>query len=289
MNAKRLPGSSRRSSPRFRFDLATSRAMQEAERYSVLTDALRFLSGSASCAVIVAGTISAFHLSEWQREHEWNQSVILRGLVLGLSFLLSLFLALFGVPGILAQFTKRRFGVSRSQFLMISGVLLLPALFLREKFCVNAIEGFAFTHFLTSTAARWADNQRPADWKTIIAEKKRLNWGPLEFVSAMIEGCASDGKRLAYVASSGELDLDDHFSPIDGNERSIRYQQSSSILTLTLRQRYRHFQSATVQLALLESDGCSSEERQQMEREFLYVHSEIADRVNSLFRSWEGF
>jgi hypothetical protein len=120
--------------------------------------------------------------------------------------------------------------------------------------------------------AVWANHQRPSDWKTVLAEKKRLSWGPEEFARALTQGRASNGSRLAVFVAPGEhVPQTDLFSP--------QYEPLTTLLRVTAKQR---FPRALKPIDLLKRDGVSAEECEALAKTLLYVHPEIADRAKSV-------
>src|SRR5579863_6972344 len=288
MSAKGLPGKVERRSKPFRFDLATSHAIQEAERYERARVAFLFVSALAVVLCFITEIDCLNDFVDWLPEHLWTSAHGVQVAIEGSCYLVLAFLTLFGIAGVVSVYSQRQFKGIRVSFFWISFALVLPPIYMRERTGFNLIILSGFLSLLCLGLARWAGNQRPHDRKIIIAEKSRLNWGPLEFAIALTRGRASDGQPLAFV--SNDSSIDPMFPiPKERDDRSVSYRSVASVLTLTLKQRYPWSNVAKnwkALIELLEASGCTEEEHEQLSRTWLFVHSEIEERVDALIGNW---
>ncbi len=265
----------------FSFDPATAKAVQEAERYRNGRDALRFISAFAALACFVA-EISCFSVfTEWLPDHLWSNSEGPHDVLAITADVVLAILVLFGIPGVFSLYSRSELRRMRTPFVVVSAALILPPIAMRNDLYLRLIVLLALCSLLCRWWAGWAENQRPRDWKTIVAEMKRLNWGPLEFSTALTKGKASDGLFLAFV--SDENPPVPH-PPLDGAS-DVSYERLTTLLTLTLKHRYpwsNTTENWQMLVALLGSAGCTDEERERLERTWLYVHPEIEERASAL-------
>jgi hypothetical protein len=267
------------------FDLQTAGAIQEAEQYKNARIVMLSIAGVAAIVAFVA------ELRSWLTLYDC---------------LLCFFV--FGFWGIAALFMKDKLAIlGRTVFLFIAiPMLLLPIL--RGEIKRLLLIGVSIcVYFSFRRLADWANNQRPRDWNVILAEKKRLGWGPEEFFGALTHGRASDGRPLIMVVK-GILIFDPREKRLfrDWNHVS---EEAKSVQTdndiLTQREEYEHFKvlkiypqyhayTSQFRLALQQKRypllnldlkkaqvalGISDEDFKEMMNADLYVHPEILDRM----------
>lgn len=291
------------------FDPQRAKAMQEAEQYNNVSGAMMLIAGLAAILAFVAELGSWSNFGDWLQSQNWASHGALEGFGNWLVEAFPFFFFIFGLWGIAALFMKDRLAkVSRIIFLSLAvPMLLLPVL--RGETKRLLLIGVAVCIYIFSRwLAKWANNQRPRDWKIALAEKKRLGWGQEEFARALTKGRASDGHRLAVLKVWHLADAD--FTEMDktdlsqlkaassklqkqvealvelgafGELRTVlppEYVPYTSLLRLTLKQRYPH--AIIDPRKLLENDGVSLAEREAMAETKLYVHPEIVERLESL-------
>jgi uncharacterized membrane protein (DUF485 family) len=284
MNFGSLPGRVRERTNAFSFDPTTAKSVQDAERYRLTSELLLLVSALAVVVFYIAeiGSFKAF--TDWLPEHLWTDSQTMQCVLGVASLVVFAFLTVFGFGGIFSLYAHRQYEggrTVRTAFIWLSLALILPPLAMRDGWYLRVITISGLCYLIIRWVAGWAGNQRPHDWKIILAEMKRLNWGPLEFATALTKGKASDGHPLAFVSSDGATSS--IFSEESG--APVKYERLTTLLTLTLKHRYPWSNvTANWQMlnASLAASGCTEAEREQLSSTWLYVHSEVEDRVGAL-------
>jgi hypothetical protein len=275
------------------FNLQTAKAMQEAQWYRNAGEAFLILAGLAAFAAFFAEMRSYFVFSDWLGSNEWTDNETLRSFVEWLAGAFPMYFFVFGVLGIVSLFVKDTFArICRSIFLLVAIPMLLLPILREENIRLLLIGVSVCFYFISRWLAKWAENQRPRDWKTVLIEKKRLGWGPEEFAIALTQGRASDGHCLAVIVPSGGHlpEMEDIQEKVDDLLRRGAYGQLNAILPpqyvplttmlrLTSKQR---FPRALKPVELLERDGVTPEELKVLAGTLLYVHPEVAGRAESL-------
>jgi uncharacterized membrane protein (DUF485 family) len=284
MSATRLPEKTEKPQlpmKPFSFDPETAKIIQDAGRFRFASELFLVLSALACILCYFAEVVSFSRFTDWLPEQLLADSQSLQRIFAILSFLALAFLILFGFSGIYSLYTRGQFQTTRLVFIWLSVALILPPLAMRVGWYFRIIIFSGLCNLFCRWLAKWAGNQRPHDWRIILAEKRRLNWGPLELASALTKGKSSDGHPLAFVLS--ENTATSHFKYEVADE--VKYEKLTSLLTLTLKHRYPWSnvnENWEFLIALLIEHGCTEEERNQLSRTWLYVHSEVEDRVSAL-------
>jgi hypothetical protein len=238
------------------------------------------IAGFAAVVAFMAELRSWFIFGDCVGSHEWTPHDVLEACVNWLLQAFPAFFFMFGLWGIAALFMKDSI-LTRAIFLLFAiPMLLLPVL--RGETERLLLIGLAICIYAISRwLAEWAYNQRPRDWKTILAERKRLAWGAEEFALALTHGRASDGNPLAIILRPGE----DRINVPDNIHEPPPYEALATLLRLRIRQRFRRVDISDNWISLvslLEAQGCPPEEREELSNTMIYAHPEIADRARPL-------
>jgi hypothetical protein len=274
----------------FWFDLNSAKAAQEAEWFRRASGTCLFVAGLGAFVAFFLEMRSYFVFGDWLALHDWTGHESLRSFIHWLVDAASMFVFAFGFFGILSLFSNDTFARTlRFVFLLVVVPMLLLPILRFEFQRMLLICGCILLYFASRWMANWFKNQRPRDWRTILKEKRRLGWGPLEFAMALTKARASDGKHLAVMVGPG-----DPFPIAEGIQEQIEsllreeaygqlktvlppeYESVTTILRLTLKQR---FPRARDPKASLLRTGVSEDECKAMSQTRIYAHPEIADRA----------
>jgi hypothetical protein len=275
------------------FDPQTAKANQEADQYKKVRGVMLIIAGLAAFVAFMAELRSWFVFGDWLNSHEWTSHEALGALVNWLVEAFPLFFLVFGLFGIYALFMKDELAKSiRIIFLVFAVPMLLLPLLRGETKRVLLIGLAVCIYFTSRWLADWAYNQRPRDWKIILAERKRLGLGPDEFARALVKGRASDGNPLAVIVSSGDtlpgrenihekIDSLMHRGAYAELKAALppQYHPMGSMLRLAIKQR---FPRALNSRDCLTREGISSGEQDSLAESSLYAHEEIAERVKPI-------
>ena len=283
------------------FNLQTAKAMQEATRYKNAAALLRFLAGLAALAAFYTELGSCFAFNDWLLAHEWTEYGFLRSVVEWFTETVPMVLVPFGVFGVLSLLDESSelcaewlTNVIRFLFKMAALLILLVPILRVEQKRLSLIGLLVGIYFLSKWAAKRMADQRPRDWKIIVAERKRLGWGPEEFARALLKGRASDGNSLAVLTPPEPILMTKEIQEkvdnllLRGAYAELEalkpppYEPMASFLKLTIKQRFPH---ALKPMECLERDGMSPEDQKALSDTMLYVHTEIVDRVRRIIEA----
>jgi hypothetical protein len=291
--APRLPGNNPAPSIEVHFNLQAARAAQEAARYDAARVFCLYLAGLAATAAFLTEMRSYFVFGDWLRTQEWTDHETLRSFLEWIAGAFPIYFLVFGFLGIVSMFLEDTLArICRLIFLCLAVPMLLLPILREERWRLIFIGAFICIYFISRWLSSWAGNQRPRDWKTILAARRRSGWGPEEFAIALTEGRASDGNHLATIVPlRGHLPVPENIEEkVDNVMRRGAYGQLQAVLPpryepfitlLRLRSKQR-FPRALKPVELLERDGVSTEELELLAGSLLYVHPEVAERAKSL-------
>lgn len=267
--------------------------MQEAAWYENVAILMLFLAGLCATAAFFLELRSYFIFNDWLQGHTWTEYSALRNIVEWFTEAWPLVFFVFGIVGIASLFmTDDLSAIVRIIFLVLAFPMLLLPIIRGEYERLSMITVFVVCYLLFRWLSRVAKNQRPRDWKIIVAEMRRLNLGPEEFILALLKGTASDGRKLAVMVPPGkylseEENIRGKIADLlqrgaHGEIKTVSlptYSLRVTALQLRLKQKYPR---AARPIDCLERYGISAEERAVLVGTLFYLHPEIADRVQAI-------
>jgi hypothetical protein len=159
----------------FSFNLQRAKARQEAEWYNAARGCLLILAGVFAFAAFFVEMRSYLAFSVWLSSYEWTNHETLGSFIEWLAEAFPEYFFVFGFFGIVSLFVDDTLArILRSIFLLLATPMLLLPILREENRRLLLIGVLVFIYFIFRWLAEWAYNQRPRDWKTVLAEKKRL-------------------------------------------------------------------------------------------------------------------